>query len=106
MIGSKLKNLRLKKNYTVKYVCDALNIPNRTYRGYELDESTPHVETICKIADFYAVSVDWLLGRDTTQRANYKDYQKQIYKDLAEIKRCQEDINDCLERMGIICPTS
>nr|DAR47140.1 MAG TPA: helix-turn-helix domain protein [Caudoviricetes sp.] len=104
MVGAKMKLLRVKNGYSVKDICNALDLPNRTYRAYELNEHTPPIELICKIADYYDVTVDWLLGRGIVKSTTLEDYQQRISKNLAEIKKCQEDISNCLEEMGIICP--
>ena len=104
MVGTKIKLLRVKNGYSVKDVCAVLGLPDRTYRAYELGERTPSIELICKIADYYNVTVDWLLGREIVKNSDFEDCQRRIFKDLAEIKRCQEDISNCLEEMGIICP--
>ena len=103
MVGTKIKLLRVKNGYSVKDVCAVLGLPDRTYRAYELGERTPSIELICKIADYYNVTVDWLLGRRIVKSTTLEDYQQRISKNLAEIKKCQEDISNCLEEMGIIC---
>lgn len=43
-------------------------IPNATIRRWT-DETTSTGETLAKIADFFNVSVDWLLDRDETPQA-------------------------------------
>lgn len=42
----------------------ALDIPFRSYRRYESGESEPTVSTLCSIADYFQVSLDYLVGRD------------------------------------------
>ena len=48
---------------TQQQIADMLYINRRTYAAYEnrINSMTP--ETLCKIADIYHTSVDWLLGR-------------------------------------------
>ena len=41
-----------------------LNIAESTYRGYENLTSEPTVETLCRLADYYNISLDELIGRD------------------------------------------
>lgn len=45
----------------------ALGIPFRSYRRYESGESEPTVSTLCTIADYFDVSLDYLVGRSTTR---------------------------------------
>lgn len=40
-----------------------LGIPFRSYRRYESGESEPTVSTLCAIADYFQVSLDYLVGR-------------------------------------------
>ncbi len=41
-----------------------LNIPFETYRSYEIGRNQADYETLLKIANFFGVSVDYLLGRE------------------------------------------
>ena len=45
----------------------ALGIPFRSYRRYESGESEPTLPILCKIADYFKVSIDYLAGRSTTR---------------------------------------
>lgn len=59
----KLKEARLKFNIRQKDVCDALNIPQNTYSQYENNKREPDNETLSRIADYFHVTTDYLLGR-------------------------------------------
>lgn len=67
MIGEKLKALRKQKGVTAKKVAEALNILPDTYRNYETGRREPNLETLSSIADYFKVSTDYLLGRETFQ---------------------------------------
>ena len=56
----RIRNLREDNDLTQQQIADMLYINRRTYTAYE-NGMTP--ETLCKIADIYHTSVDWLLGR-------------------------------------------
>jgi len=58
-----LKELRKEAGKTQGEVADALNIGRITYQNYERDVSTPNADTILKMARFFNVSSDYLLGR-------------------------------------------
>ena len=58
-----LKILRKKRNLTQKDVADAIGITFQTYSYYETGRTKPTPETLCKLADFFEVTVDELLGR-------------------------------------------
>lgn len=65
-----IKEIRQMKGLTQKEVCLALNIPQNTFSQYENNKREPDNETLKEIADFFNVSTDYLLGRDSTP--NYK----------------------------------
>lgn len=64
----KLKYARIDAGYTQQQVSDLLNIGRSTLSNYEIGRIEPNLETLARLADFYCVSVDWLLGT----KAGYK----------------------------------
>ena len=63
MIYENIRNLREDSDKTQKELADYLNIKQTTYSKYELGKINIPVEVFIKLADFYDVSVDYLLGR-------------------------------------------
>lgn len=61
--GPRLKILRIKNEMTQRQVAFYLHIDRTTYAGYELGKRFPDVHILCKLADLFNVSVDYLLGR-------------------------------------------
>lgn len=59
----RIRDLREDRDLTQAQVGAAINVPQRTYAYYESGQRMipPHV--LCALADFYGVSVDFLLGR-------------------------------------------
>ena len=62
MIGERLIDLRKDKGLTQRELSEMLHINYRTYSGYEREESEAGDEIKVKLALFYNVSVDYLLG--------------------------------------------
>lgn len=58
-----IRSLRIDNGYTQKQIAAYLGISQNTYSQYELGVLNYSVETLEKLADFYDVSVDYLLGR-------------------------------------------
>lgn len=58
-----LKILRKNKGLTQTQVADAVELGRQAYAYYEKGERAPSPETLCKLADFFGVSVDEILGR-------------------------------------------
>ena len=63
MIYENIRNLREDHDKTQKELADYLNIKQTTYSKYELGKVNIPVEVFIKLADYYGVSVDYLLGR-------------------------------------------
>lgn len=61
----KLKELRKSKGISQEQAANALNISVRAYQNYEYGQREPNIEMIFKLADFYGVTTDYLLGRET-----------------------------------------
>ena len=59
----RIRNLREDNDLTQQQIADMLYINRRTYAAYENGITSMPPETLCKIADIYHTSVDWLLGR-------------------------------------------
>lgn len=65
----RLKGLREEKNLNQEQVAKVLNISQRTYSYYENGRDIPTILLI-KLADFYNVSVDYLLNRTNIRKIN------------------------------------
>ena len=61
--ANKLRELRHFNKKTQKEVASKFNISVTCYAGYEQGYRSPDLETLVKIANYYNVSVDYLLGR-------------------------------------------
>lgn len=59
----RLKELRQENGKTQKQIADYLNIKQNTYSQYENGKRQIPIEALMRLADLYAVSVDYLLGR-------------------------------------------
>ena len=62
MIGHRLKNLRENINKDQYYIAEKIGIERNTYTRYENETRTPTIETLCKLAMFYNVRLDYILG--------------------------------------------
>jgi len=62
MLGEKLKQLREEKGVSQKEVADYLGISASGYGYYEQNQREPDVEKFKKLADYFNVSIDYLMG--------------------------------------------
>ncbi|NNV07537.1 XRE family transcriptional regulator [Geobacillus sp. MMMUD3] len=63
MFPNRLKMLRLQKKLTHQDMADFLGITRQGYSKYENGQSQPDIDTINKLAEFFNVTTDYLLGR-------------------------------------------
>ena len=66
----RMRDLREDSDQTQKAIADVLNMHRSVYRRYESGERETPAWVIVKLADYYKVSTDYLLGR-TDQRTPY-----------------------------------
>ena len=59
----RIRNLREDSDWTQQQVGEAINVPQRTYAYYESGQRMIPPRVLCALADFYKVSVDYLLER-------------------------------------------
>ena len=80
MIGDRLKKLRQQKKLTQTEFANKIGISRGTYAHYEINKRQPDYETLIKIASFFNVSTDFLLGvtdnpqRDETKEQKLKEW--------------------------------
>ena len=59
--GSNLKELRKKNKYTRARLAEVLGFSEKTIEKWEFGKSLPSIETTCRIADFFGVTIDSLI---------------------------------------------
>jgi len=63
--GKRLKKLRKEKKISQEKLADIIGISRSTLSMYELDKREPDIANIVKFADFFGVSTDYLLGKES-----------------------------------------
>lgn len=59
---SKLKKARNDTGFTQREITKETGIAQSTIANYETGRTEPDIETLGILADFYGVSLDWLIG--------------------------------------------
>ena len=76
--GERLRVLRLEKKLTLRELAKELDISFSALGKYERNERQPDFETLEKLADYFNVSIDYLLGRKKIpipEEQNEADFQ-------------------------------
>lgn len=66
MLGTRLKDLRNQEKLTQKQLAEKINVTHVSISGYESGNRSPDTDTLQRLADFFGVSTDYLLGRSDT----------------------------------------
>ena len=88
--GDRLKQLREEKKLSQQQLADKLKLNRSTYARYELNKTQPDYDTLEKLANFFGVSTDYLLGRDDNRiKVGSQDitFTADEYKVFLELKK-------------------
>lgn len=86
-IGDKIKEERLKKEWTQEQLAQLLNVSRSTVSSWEVGRNYPDLETIVAISDLFGLPLDKLLreDREMTKEITKKANMGGVYKKLLKI---------------------
>lgn len=61
----RLKELRIALGTTQKDVADSIGCTATVYSRYEREEREPDIEMLCRLANYFKVSIDYLVENDS-----------------------------------------
>ncbi|CCO08855.1 helix-turn-helix domain-containing protein [Desulforamulus hydrothermalis] len=103
---NRLKALRKANKKTQSDMATLLNITLRQYQLYEAGQSSPPLNNLITLADFFNVSLDYLMGRSddpSPPQVQPLKGTKRIYDVIARVKDLPdehiEDITDTLDAL-------
>lgn len=103
VLGQRLNKLREEKGLTQKELSSRLGMARTTYSGYENGSREPDNHTLEKIADFFDVSIDYLLGRTNDRKVVETDTGKkhpaQILREYLDMGLTNEEIKKRMDFM-------
>lgn len=67
LFSDRLTSIRKKREYTQQRVADYLGITRPAYTAYERGTRQPDFNTLIRLADFFEVSTDYLLGKSNDE---------------------------------------
>ena len=68
--AERLRELRVERHLTQQEMAEFLGINTRAYQCYEGDDRRPNYEKLVALADFFGVSLDYLMGRTDKREIN------------------------------------
>lgn len=86
-LGKRIKELRKTKNLTQIEFAKLFQISSGTIAMWETDKRQPDFTTLQKLADFFGVSTDYLLGRteNALDRRPLSDIAENFIKEFGEL---------------------
>ena len=63
MFGERFKQLRKERKVPQQQLADVMGVKLRAYQGYETETHEPRIQGLIALANFYDVSIDYLVGR-------------------------------------------
>lgn len=81
-LGYKLKTLRTKNNYTQEELAKQLFVTRQTISKWENGKTTPDIQTLNRICDFYNIQLSLLLSEDRPEKKD-SFYNEKLIKYLA-----------------------
>jgi transcriptional regulator with XRE-family HTH domain len=89
-LGLRLRHARELSGYSQLEVEKITGINNANISKYELDQTSPGLETLKKLADTYGVSLDWIFGiTDKPDRIISKELQDLGFEWVSVIDKCR-----------------
>ena len=105
--GERLKRLRVEKDLSQQELADILKVNRATLGNWEIDRTSPGYTTLCKIAKYFNVTVDYLLNGEPLKVSEdgvpYIVMSPEDIELFAEIKQLSEEdkamVNSLVEHL-------
>lgn len=88
----KIKELRIKSNFSQQEIAKLLNTSQSNYSKYERNEIEPDIQTLIKLADYFHTTVDNLIDHKVpylVDKSCYTDEQQMLIDEIANLDREQ-----------------
>jgi transcriptional regulator with XRE-family HTH domain len=108
LLDKRLAELRHRKGVSKREIALTLNLEQSTYGKYELGQRQPSLGILQKLADYFFVSTDYLLGKSDNptpqdikkEPATYDEFTEQEKELLNLFQELSEDDRDLLIEQG------
>jgi len=91
MINLRLLELRNKKSISQADLAKDLNISRQAYSLYEINLRQMNYETLCSLADYFEVSIDYILGRQDAVPSYLNEEERAIIEQYRALEGYAKD---------------
>lgn len=97
---NRIRDLREDADLKQSDLAEAVGISQKTLSNYETGKTNPDSYSIIKLAEFFNVSADYLLGIDNIGTRNRRAADiKRIEKKIMEIRVALDEISDIVKKL-------
>ena len=96
MLCDEIRRLRLARGITQTRLADCLGVSKQSVSNWENSNIQPSVELLEKLADFFSVSTDTLLGRESGAQISVSGLTDQ---QAAHIRQLVHDLRDAKKKL-------
>ena len=91
-LSNRLKMLRTKQNLSQRQMAEILGLETSSYGKYENSKAQPPADKLQALAEFFDVSVDYLLGRTNVRKLNLPENVQvlQMAEEIDELSETQQ----------------
>ena len=93
-LGKTIRELRESLKLSQKELAERIGVSNVVLSRYELDDRKPDFDTLEKIADFFNVTIDYLLGRSDIKNPEEITYAGIKNDEYAALTPYQKEVVD------------
>lgn len=91
-LSERLKKLRAQNNLSVKQVCLAIQVPETTYREWEMGRMIKGHHIYAKLASLYKISLHELLTGDVPEHHKLFEQLEKLENEFAQLKKILNQI--------------
>ena len=96
LLKNRLELLRNEKKITQKYLSCQIYVSQESISAYEIGKHLPTIDVLIKLADYFGVSTDYLLGRDDLKtRVSDKDldpFEKSLLNSFRKLNELDREL--------------
>ena len=97
---NRIKDLREDRDLRQIDVATATGIDQRSLSNYETGKTSPDAITILKLADFFGVTCDYLLGRTALNLQNSADIAFEMENVRTKLEKCTKELEEIQEMLS------
>lgn len=93
-----LRKLRDEAGVTQKQLADAIGVSQQSINKYENHNIEPDIRTLIRIADFFHISIDYLVGhRLMCDPVDLRNFSPEEFQLIAKYRRLSQKQKSCIE---------